>query len=87
MEVSRQGAESELQLLVYDTATAPPDPRLIFDLYRHSQQCQILNPPSEAKDQILIPMDTSQVLNLLSHNRNSSKCILRQLRSVYYSLN
>ena len=34
-------------------------------------QCQILNPLSEARDQICILMDTSWVLNLLSHNRNS----------------
>jgi len=35
------------------------------------QQCQILNPLSEARDQTRILMDTSQVRNPLSHNGNS----------------
>ena len=34
------------------------------------QQCQNLNPLSEAKDQTLILMGTSWVCNLLSHNGN-----------------
>ena len=41
-------------------------------------QCQIFNPLSEARDQTHILMDTSQVLNPLSHNGNSS------LRSFIY---
>ena len=40
-------------------------------LHRSLQQHQILNPLSEARDQACILMDTSRVLNLLSHNRNS----------------
>ena len=36
-----------------------------------SQQCQILNPLSEARDQTLTLMDTSWVHLLLSHNRHS----------------
>ena len=36
-----------------------------------AQQHQILNPLSKAKAQICILMDTSWVLNPLSHNRNS----------------
>ena len=32
MEVPRLGVESELYLLAYTTATAMPDPCLIFDL-------------------------------------------------------
>ena len=43
----------------------------IFNLHHSSQQCQILNPLSEARGQTLILLDTSQILNRLSHNRNS----------------
>ena len=38
MEVPRLGAESELQLPVYTTATAMPDPSYICDLCHSSQQ-------------------------------------------------
>ena len=70
MEVPRLGIESELQLPAY---TQP-------------QQCQIqatsathatapgnatLNPLSMARDPAHMLVDTSQVLNPLSHNRNS----------------
>ena len=48
MEVPRLGIESELQPLAYITATAMPDPSHVCDLY--SWQCQILKPPSEARD-------------------------------------
>ena len=61
MEVRRLGVKSELQLTAYTTATATPDPSLIYDLHRSSQQCQILNPLSEAKDQFCLLMDTSPV--------------------------
>ena len=36
-----------------------------------SGQRRILNPLSDARDLIRILMDTSQIFNLLSHNRNS----------------
>ena len=64
MEVPRLGVESELQLLLaYTTATAMWDPShsLVCDLHHSSQQCQILYPLSEARDQTLILMDPSQV--------------------------
>ena len=64
-EVPRLGVESELQLPAYATATATPDPSCICDLRHSSQQCLILNPLSEARDQALILMDTSPVLNQL----------------------
>jgi len=48
MEVPRIGVETELQLPVY--ATAMPDPSCACDLYCSSQQCQILNPLSGARD-------------------------------------
>ena len=44
----------------------------ICDLWHSSQQCWILNPLKKTRDQICIIIDTSQVLNLLSHNGNSS---------------
>ena len=71
MEVPRLGVKEELQLPVYTTATATPDQSYVCDLHHSLWQHQILNPLSEARDQTLILMDTSQVLNLLSHNGNS----------------
>ena len=50
MEVSRLGVKLELQLLMYTTVTAMPDPNYICDIYHSSQQCQILNPLSKARD-------------------------------------
>ena len=38
MEVSRLGVESELQLLVYTTATATRDPSRTYDLNHSTQQ-------------------------------------------------
>ena len=42
-------------------------------LHHSSQQRWILNLLSEARDQICILMDASQVLNLVNHNGNSSR--------------
>ena len=53
-------------------ATATPDPSHSSDLCCNLQQRQILNPLSEAWRWTHIFMDTSQILNLLNHNRNSS---------------
>ena len=69
MEVPRLQVESKLQLPAYATAT--PDPSHICNLCHSSQQHQILNPVSEARDRTLILMDTSRVLNPLSHKGNS----------------
>ena len=44
VEVARLGAESELQLPTYATATAIPNSSHICDLHHSLQQCQILNP-------------------------------------------
>ena len=54
MEIPRLGVKSELQLLAYTTATAMWNPS-------HSQQHQILNLLSKARDRTCILMDTSQV--------------------------
>ena len=59
MAIPRLGVELELQLPAY--ATAMRDPSHICDLHHNSQQCQILNPLSEARDQTHILMDPSQI--------------------------
>ena len=70
MEVRRQGVESELQLLAI--ATARRNRNHMRKLHRSLRQHQILNPMSEARDQTHIFMDSSQILNPLNHNGNSS---------------
>ena len=47
--------------MAYTTATATWDLSLNFNLYHSSQQCQILNPLSEAGDQTCILMDPRQI--------------------------
>ena len=61
-----------------------PDWSLIFDLHHSSQQCWILNPLSEARDRTSIPMDNSQVCNLLSHHGNSSLFFFFHFHSLLY---
>ena len=61
MEVPRLGVELELQLPAYATATATRDPSPISHQHHSSQQRQILNPLSAARDHTRILMDTSQV--------------------------
>ena len=70
MEVSRLGVELELQLPAYTTAIVMQDLSHVWDLYYSSRQCQLLNPLSKAKNQTHIPVDSSQILNSLSHNGN-----------------
>ena len=50
VEVPRLGVKSELQLPAYTTATAIQDLSLVCDLHHSSQQGQILNPLSKARD-------------------------------------
>ena len=63
MEVPRLGVQMELQRLSYTkaTATAMQEPSHICNLHHSSWQRWILNPLSEGRDQILIPMDLSWV--------------------------
>jgi len=61
MEVPRLGVESELQLLAYTTATAMPDLSCVCNRYHSSQQHQIPNPLSKARDQTRNLMVTSQI--------------------------
>ena len=70
MEVPWLGVKSERKLPAYVTATAMPD--LNCDLHHSSQQHRNLNFLSEARDQTHILMDTSWILNPLSHSRNST---------------
>jgi len=53
MEVPRLGVQLELQLPAYATTTATQAPREVCDIHHSSQQRQILNPLSEARDQTL----------------------------------
>ena len=71
MEVPRLGGESDLQLPAYAAATATLDLSHVCNLHHSSGPHWILNPLNEARDQTCILMDTSLVLNLLSHNGNS----------------
>ena len=61
MEVPRLGVQSELQLPVYTTATAMPDPSCVYDLHHSSQQLRILNPLMEAKGLTCILTDARQI--------------------------
>ena len=70
MEVPRLGVESKLQLLAYTTTTLTWDLSHIFNLHHSSQQRRILNPLNEARDGTHFLVDTSWVLNLLSHSGN-----------------
>ena len=62
----------------YTTATATWDPSHICNIHCSSQQCQILNPLSKTRDWTRILMDTSWVLNTLSHDRNSETLFLNR---------
>ena len=61
MDVPRLGVLLEPQLPAYIIATATQDPSHIYNLHYSSQQCWILNPLGEAKDQTHILMDSSQI--------------------------
>ena len=70
MEVPRLGIALELELPVYTTAIATRNPSHACDLHHSLWQCQILKTLSDARDRASILMDTSKVLNPLSHNGN-----------------
>ena len=61
MEVPRLGVESEFQLPAYTTATATQDLSHVCDIDHSSRHCWSLNPLSEARDEICVLMDTSQI--------------------------
>ena len=64
---SKKKKKKELQLLAYTTGIATPGPSHISSLCQSLRQLQILNPLSETRDQTHTLMDTSQILNPLSH--------------------
>ena len=76
MEVLGLGVRSELQLPAYASATAAPDLSCICDLCCSLWQHWILNSLGKTREQTCILMDTTQVLNPLSHSRNSLKHVL-----------
>ena len=61
MEVPRLGVELELQLSAYARATAMRDPSRVCDLHHSSWRRQIPDPPSEARDQTCVLVDTSWI--------------------------
>ena len=61
MEVPELGVKSELQLPAYATATVTPDLSHICKLHHSSQQHQILNLLSEAREGTCVLMDTCQI--------------------------
>ena len=87
VEVPRLGVTWELKLLACATAAATRHPSDVCDLHHRSRQRRILNPLSEARDQIHSLVGTRRVRNLLSHNWNSHKLCprlgSRDIETVY----
>ena len=81
MEVPGLGVKSELQLPATATAIAMPDTSQVCDLCHSLQQHQISNSLIEARGWTRILMDTSWVLNLLSHDTNCGYIL--DLSSLY----
>ena len=73
MEVPRLGAESEVHPLAYATATAMPVWAASATYATGHGNAGAFNPLSEARDWTHVLMDTSQILNRMSHNRNPKK--------------
>ena len=80
IEVPRLGIESELQLLVYTTATATQDPSRVCDLYHSSWQRRILNALSETRDGTHNLMVPSQICFHCAMTGTPGKEILRAQR-------
>ena len=79
IEFPRLGVQSEWQLQARPTAMATPDPSCICDLHHSLCQCWILNPRSEAGIEPASSWVLCQVLNLLTHNGNSSFSFLKNI--------
>ena len=62
MEVPRLKGKSELQLPIYNTATATGDSSGLCNLHCSSWQGRIINPLSRARDGTPIVMDTSWIV-------------------------
>ena len=63
MEVPRLGVQSELQLPAYTAPAAMQDPSHVCNLHHSSQQCWILSPLSETRDQTCNLMIPSRILS------------------------
>ena len=61
MEAPRVGVKSKVQLPAYTIATQRGDLSHVCDLHHCSQQRQILNPLSGARDQTYVHTDAGQV--------------------------
>ena len=72
-------ARGQIKVATFSLATH--DPSCFCNLCHSSQQCQILNPLSEARDWTHILTDTSWVCNQLSHDRNPEIYFLIRLES------
>ena len=84
MEAPKLGVESELQLPAYATATAVPDPSHVFDLHYSSQQRQILNPLSKARDRTQVMFITTEPrCELLLSNSFNESGIQLQISRIF----
>ena len=81
MEVPRLGVELELQLPAYTTATATRNLSHVCNLHHSSQQHQIPDPRSKARDRTHILMGTKLDSFLLHHNGNPSLMYFHQMIS------
>ena len=77
MEGPRLGVEMELQLLAYTTATKLRIWAMSETYTTAHGNTESFNPQREAGEWICILMDNSQILNLLSHKRNSSNVFFK----------
>ena len=85
MEVPRLGVLSKLWLPASVTATATQDLSCICDLHHCSQQHQILNPLSKARDRTRIFMDTGWVHYCWAPTRTPGKCLFISTRCLLRS--
>ena len=72
MEVFRLEVELELRLPASATAMAMRDLSHICNLHSSLLQCWVHQPTEQGQGSNLLVVDTSWILNPLSHNRNSS---------------
>ena len=86
VEVPMLGSNWSYSCQSMATAAAMYDPSCIFDLRYSSRQHQICNPLSRDRDQTCILMDTSWVLNLLSHNGNFHIWIIFRCSFIYFTV-
>ena len=89
MKVPSLTPELELQLLIYTTATAMPDPSCVCDLHHSSWQHKIINSLSKARDWTGILTDASCVRYCCATTENSFKnffflCLILKLEFIHY---